>query len=116
MPALLQAQGQAGWPHLQRLLLALLRFMEPYLRNAALIEAVRVLYKACGRPTRGLCNLLVGRMAVSLVGTRSVLPSFSCIQKGVSGGGCFQLPKCRHADPPLLGTFPLSMVCQLSWS
>ena len=46
MPALLQAPGQAGWPHLQRLLLALLRFMEPYLRNADLIEAVRVLYKA----------------------------------------------------------------------
>ncbi|KAK9843414.1 hypothetical protein WJX81_000935 [Elliptochloris bilobata] len=45
MPALLQAPGQAGWPHLQRLLLALLRFMEPYLRNADLIEAVRVLYK-----------------------------------------------------------------------
>jgi hypothetical protein len=45
MPALLQAPGQAAWPHLQRLLLALLRFMEPYLRNADLIEAVRVLYK-----------------------------------------------------------------------
>ena len=45
MPALLQAPGHAGWPHLQRLLLALLRFMEPYLRNADLIEAVRVLYK-----------------------------------------------------------------------
>lgn len=53
MPALLQAPGQAAWPHLQRLLLALLRFMEPYLRNADLIEAVRVLYKVRARGARG---------------------------------------------------------------
>lgn len=52
MPALLQAPGQAAWPHLQRLLLALLRFMEPYLRNADLIEAVRVLYKVRARGAR----------------------------------------------------------------
>lgn len=45
MPKLLLAQQQKGWPHVQRLLLALLRFLEPYLRNADLTEAVRMLYK-----------------------------------------------------------------------
>jgi CCR4-NOT transcription complex subunit 1 len=45
MPKLLLAQRQEGWPHVERLLLALLRFLEPYLRNADLTDAVRMLYK-----------------------------------------------------------------------
>ena len=45
MPKLVLAPGQAGWPHLERLLVALLRFMEPYLRNADLTDAIRNLYK-----------------------------------------------------------------------
>ena len=45
MPKLLLAPGQRGWPHFQKLLLALLRFLEPYLRNADLTDAIRLLYK-----------------------------------------------------------------------
>ena len=45
LPKLLLAPGHKGWPHFQRLLVALLRFLEPYLRNAELTEAVRILYK-----------------------------------------------------------------------
>lgn len=45
MPKLVLAGGQAGWPHLERLLVALLRFLEPYLRNADLTDAIRNLYK-----------------------------------------------------------------------
>lgn len=45
MPKLLQVPGHQGWPHFQRLLVALLRLLEPYLRNAELTEAVRFLYK-----------------------------------------------------------------------
>lgn len=67
MPALLQAPGHAGWPHLQRLLLALLRFMEPYLRNADLIEAVRVLYKVRDRKaplvSENHCSTLPGNIS-----------------------------------------------------
>ena len=50
MPKLVLAPGQAGWPHLDRLLVALLRFLEPYLRNADLTDAIRNLYKVvfCG--------------------------------------------------------------------
>jgi hypothetical protein len=48
MPKLLLAYQQKGWPHVERLLLALLRFLEPYLRNADLTDAVRMLYKVCG--------------------------------------------------------------------
>ncbi len=36
---------QQGWPHFQKLLIALLRFLEPYLRNAELTDSVRLLYK-----------------------------------------------------------------------
>ena len=45
MPKLLLAPSHKGWPNFQRLLLALLRFLEPYLRNAELTDAVRLLYK-----------------------------------------------------------------------
>ena len=45
MPKLLLVPGQKGWPHFQSLLVALLRFLEPYLRNAELTDAVRLLYK-----------------------------------------------------------------------
>jgi len=34
-----------GWPFFQKLLIALLRFLEPYLRNAELTDSVRLLYK-----------------------------------------------------------------------
>ena len=47
MPKLLLAPNHKGWPSFQRLLLALLRFLEPYLRNAELTDAVRLLYKVC---------------------------------------------------------------------
>ncbi len=45
MPKLLLAPDQRGWPHFQRLMIALLSFLEPYLRNADLTEAIRMLYK-----------------------------------------------------------------------
>ena len=41
MPKLLMCNSQKGWPFFQRLLVALFKFMEPYLRNAELPEAVR---------------------------------------------------------------------------
>lgn len=43
MPKLVN--DQQGWPHFQKLLIALLRFLEPYLRNAELTDSVRLLYK-----------------------------------------------------------------------
>eukprot|EP01113_Clastostelium_recurvatum_P016806 TRINITY_DN1971_c0_g1_i2.p1 TRINITY_DN1971_c0_g1~~TRINITY_DN1971_c0_g1_i2.p1 ORF type:complete len:2308 (-),score=670.74 TRINITY_DN1971_c0_g1_i2:313-7236(-) len=45
MPRLLMSKNQKGWPHFQRLLIELLRFLEPYLRTAQLTEPLRVLYK-----------------------------------------------------------------------
>jgi len=45
MPKLLLATGQNGWPHFQKLLVALLQFLEPYLRNAELTESIRLMYK-----------------------------------------------------------------------
>lgn len=45
MPKLLLINSQKGWPLVQRLLVALFKFMEPYLRNADLSEPVRLLYK-----------------------------------------------------------------------
>lgn len=45
MPRLLMAPAQRGWPPYLQLLLAQLRFMEPFLRHAELTEAVRLLYR-----------------------------------------------------------------------
>lgn len=40
MPKLLTCNGQKGWPYIQRLLVDLFQFMEPFLRNAELTEPV----------------------------------------------------------------------------
>ena len=45
MPHVLLASKQRGWFPFQRLLVALLRFLEPYLRHAEMVEPVRLLYK-----------------------------------------------------------------------
>eukprot|EP01119_Soliformovum_irregulare_P023182 TRINITY_DN8072_c0_g1_i1.p1 TRINITY_DN8072_c0_g1~~TRINITY_DN8072_c0_g1_i1.p1 ORF type:complete len:2236 (-),score=833.72 TRINITY_DN8072_c0_g1_i1:325-7032(-) len=45
MPKLLVSKGNKGWPVFQQLLVELFKFMEPYLRNAGLSDAIRVLYK-----------------------------------------------------------------------
>lgn len=42
---MLMYPGNRGWPAFQALLRGLLRFLEPYLRNAQLTEAIRLLYK-----------------------------------------------------------------------
>lgn len=36
MPKMLTVNGQKGWPYMQRLLVDLFQFMEPFLRNAEL--------------------------------------------------------------------------------
>ena len=36
LPKLLTVNGQKGWPYVQRLLVDLLQFLEPFLRNAEL--------------------------------------------------------------------------------
>ncbi|CAL5366920.1 unnamed protein product [Camellia sinensis] len=45
MPKLLIVNPPKGWPHVQRLLVDLYKFMEPYLRNAELGETIHFLYK-----------------------------------------------------------------------
>jgi len=45
MPHLLLARGQKGWPYMHRLLLALLHFMQPFLRSVQMNEPLRRLYK-----------------------------------------------------------------------
>ncbi|KAJ4727200.1 putative Ccr4-not transcription complex [Melia azedarach] len=45
MPKLLIGNAQKGWPYIQRLLVDLLQFLEPFLRNAELGVPVRFLYK-----------------------------------------------------------------------
>ncbi|XP_057511675.1 uncharacterized protein LOC130793815 isoform X2 [Actinidia eriantha] len=45
MPKLLAGNAQKGWPYMQRLLVDLFQFLEPFLRNAELEEPVHFLYK-----------------------------------------------------------------------
>lgn len=44
MPKLLTVNGQKGWPYVQRLLVDLLQFLEPFLRNAELGGPVCALF------------------------------------------------------------------------
>ncbi len=50
MPAMLNQANNRGWPAFEGLLRGMLRFLEPYLRNAQLTVSVRNLYKV--RPVR----------------------------------------------------------------
>ena len=45
MPKLLQWPRQKGWPHQLRLLVGLLRFLEPYLVAQRMTDPIRLLYK-----------------------------------------------------------------------
>ncbi|KAL8129102.1 hypothetical protein V2J09_018257 [Rumex salicifolius] len=45
MPKLLTGNSQKGWPYLHRLLVDLFQFMEPFLRNAELGQAIHFLYR-----------------------------------------------------------------------
>eukprot|EP00656_Telonema_subtile_P027860 TRINITY_DN3003_c0_g7_i1.p1 TRINITY_DN3003_c0_g7~~TRINITY_DN3003_c0_g7_i1.p1 ORF type:complete len:2243 (-),score=499.30 TRINITY_DN3003_c0_g7_i1:111-6839(-) len=45
MPKLLMAKAQRGWPHFQRLLSDLLKFLQPHLGQNELSEPIRLLYK-----------------------------------------------------------------------
>ncbi|XP_048614448.1 CCR4-NOT transcription complex subunit 1-like isoform X2 [Brassica napus] len=50
MPKLLTVNGQKGWPYVQRLLVDLLQFLEPFLRNAELggpLVSLVYLYQLC---------------------------------------------------------------------
>ena len=40
MPKMLTGNGQKGWPYIQRLLVDLFQFMEPFLRHAELGDPV----------------------------------------------------------------------------
>lgn len=40
MPKMLTGNGQKGWPYIQRLLVDLFQFMEPFLRHAELGDSV----------------------------------------------------------------------------
>lgn len=42
MPKMVTGNGQKGWPHIQRLLVDLFQFMEPFLRHAELGDPVRL--------------------------------------------------------------------------
>lgn len=45
MPHLLLAKGQKCWPYMHRLLIAVLLFLQPFLKSAQLNESIRRLYK-----------------------------------------------------------------------
>ena len=46
MPHLLLVKGQKGWPIMHRLLIAMLLFLQPFLKHVQMTEAVRRLYKS----------------------------------------------------------------------
>jgi CCR4-NOT transcription complex subunit 1 len=49
LPHMLMSKGRKGWPLLQRLVVDLLRYLEPQLRTAELTDALRLMYKGALR-------------------------------------------------------------------
>ncbi|KAK9805719.1 hypothetical protein WJX73_001907 [Symbiochloris irregularis] len=79
MPKLLLAEGVRAWQPFYRLMMALLRFLEPYLRNAHLTDAVRLLYKGTLRVLLVLLHDLPEFLCEYHFELVSVVPT-SCIQ------------------------------------
>lgn len=136
MPKLVLAPGQAGWPHLERLLVALLRFLEPYLRNADLTDAIRNLYKVppflCCLPICIVC------LSVNPCCTRLCLQAEPAreAEKGLHGGimycdscsvpvrehvlltlcSCRQVSDCLNILPPIAAVQPVRMSFRAAFS
>ena len=80
MPKLLLAPEQRGWPHFQRLMIALLSFLEPYLRNADLTEAIRMLYKVRTMHCRLACQYF-SRVTLGFLQASHLRGQEACIGK-----------------------------------
>lgn len=92
MPKLLMCSSHKGWPYFQRLLVALFKFMEPYLRSAELPDPVNLLYK--------------GTMRVLLVLLHD-FPEFLC---DYHFSFCDVIPSsCIQMRNVILSAFPRSM-------
>lgn len=75
MPAILYQAGNRGWPAFEGLLRGMLRFLEPYLRNAQLTASVRDLYKVCQQqPGREQSLILPFSTFRSASGQRELTP------------------------------------------
>ncbi|KAL7168622.1 hypothetical protein ACSBR2_038958 [Camellia fascicularis] len=79
MPKLLIVNPPKGWPHVQRLLVGLFKFMEPYLRNAELGETIHFLYKGTLRVLLVLLHDFPEFLCDYYFSFCDVIPS-SCIQ------------------------------------
>ncbi|KAJ8900176.1 hypothetical protein K2173_024816 [Erythroxylum novogranatense] len=92
MPKLLTGNVQKGWPYVQRLLVDLLQFLEPYLRNIELEPSVQVLYR--------------GTLRVLLVLLHD-FPEFLCAYHFTF---CDMIPPiCVQMRNIILSAFPLNM-------
>ncbi|KAL5812656.1 hypothetical protein ACOSQ3_027606 [Xanthoceras sorbifolium] len=79
MPKLLTHNAPKGWIYIQRLLVDLFKFMEPYLRNAELREPIHVLYKGTLRVLLVLLHDFPEFLSDYHFSFCDVIPS-SCIQ------------------------------------
>lgn len=79
MPNLLLAKGQKGWVLMHRLLIDLFVFLEPYLRNVQLSDAIRMLYKGTLRVLLVLLHDFPEFLSDYHFSFCDVIPS-SCIQ------------------------------------
>ncbi|KAH7284495.1 hypothetical protein KP509_34G056500 [Ceratopteris richardii] len=79
MPKLMLSNSQKGWPFIQRLLVALFKFMEPFLRNADLSDPVRTLYKGTLRVLLVLLHDFPEFLSDNHFSFCDVIPA-SCIQ------------------------------------
>ena len=79
MPKLLLVPGQKLWPLVLELLLCMLRFLEPFLRNVELTDSTRLLYKGTMRVILVLLHDFPEFLCENHIALCDVIPS-SCIQ------------------------------------
>lgn len=80
MPVLLLSpRREVGWPHFYKLVVELLRFLQPYLRNVELVDSVRVLYKGTLRILLVLLHDFPEFLAEYHFGLCDYIPS-TCVQ------------------------------------
>ncbi|KAF8048217.1 hypothetical protein N665_2608s0003 [Sinapis alba] len=112
MLKLLSLNGQKGWPYVQRLLVGLLQFLEPFLRNAELSGPVHLLYKG----TLKILLMLLHNCPEFLCGYHftfcNVIPS-SCIQMRNIILSAYP-PKMRVPDPSTPNFTVVEAPCILS--
>jgi CCR4-NOT transcription complex subunit 1 len=111
MPKFIVGNGQKGWPYYQRLLIHLIQFLEPYLRNAELTEPVSLLYNGTLRVFLVLLHDFPEFLCDYHFSFCDIIPS-SCIQLRNVILGAF--PRHTRLPDPSSPNFKIDLLAEIT--